>query len=63
MLCYFGKSACQQAGPACYVQNCVIRACPSPLHNAVQRFFIADGWRGPERDRLARELVENAGVV
>jgi hypothetical protein len=33
------------------------------LHNAVQRFFIADGRSGCERRRLSRELVENAGIV
>src|SRR5580765_2372133 len=63
MLCHPGKGTCQQAEPACYVQNCVFRAGTGPLHNAVQRLFVAAGWRGGEWNRLAGELVENAGVV
>jgi hypothetical protein len=33
------------------------------LHNAIQRFLIANGRGSGKRRCLARELVKNAGVV
>jgi hypothetical protein len=33
------------------------------LHNAVQRFFIANGRSGCKGCGLARELVKDSGVV
>jgi hypothetical protein len=33
------------------------------LHNAIQRFLVADGSGGGKRRSLARELIKNAGFV
>src|SRR5260221_3997994 len=60
VFCYAGKGADQQSRPASHVQHRVIGSGLSPLHNAVERLFIADGCGGRERGSLTRELVENA---
>jgi len=57
------KGASQQAGSAGHVERRLVRACFGHLYDPVQRLLIANGLSLRKRDSLARELVEDAGLV